>query len=180
MVRTNWFVVTFDILHIPVSYTPGQRTCSLLFNVPVASCFQGQFAILSWTFCILVCDSTSLILFQGGLSKRYKTTFLVENANEGESKASLFRVQGTSSRSMQAIQVDLVGSLVLSAILLCHKIPFGSIIYVFGSTACRQQPPWTHPTVTFYKMKLLSSLGLGNLPQSLTMMFLTECYISLM
>ncbi|KAH0854555.1 hypothetical protein HID58_063721 [Brassica napus] len=48
----------------------GQRTFSLLFNVPVAS------------------------VFKGGLSKRYKTTFLVENANECESKASLFRVQG--------------------------------------------------------------------------------------
>lgn len=48
------------------------------------------------------------LLIQGGLSKRYKM-FLVENANEGESKASLFRVQGTSSRSMQAIQVNLVG-----------------------------------------------------------------------
>nr|VDC70758.1 unnamed protein product [Brassica rapa] len=52
----------------------------------------------------------SLVVFKGGLSKRYKTTFLVENANECESKASLFRVQGTSSRSMQAIQVDLVAT----------------------------------------------------------------------
>ncbi|KAH0854589.1 hypothetical protein HID58_063690 [Brassica napus] len=58
----------------------------------------------------------SLVVFKGGLSKRYKTTFLVENANEGESKASLFRVQGTSSRSMQAIQVDLVGSLAATSL----------------------------------------------------------------
>ncbi|KAH0853661.1 hypothetical protein HID58_092983 [Brassica napus] len=58
----------------------------------------------------------SLVVFKGGLSKRYKTTFLVENANECESKASLFRVQGTSSRSMQAIQVDLVGSLAATSL----------------------------------------------------------------
>ncbi|KAJ4891286.1 Villin-1 [Raphanus sativus] len=51
----------------------------------------------------------SLVVFKGGLSKRYKM-FLVENANEGESKASLFRVQGTSSRSMQAIQVNLAAT----------------------------------------------------------------------
>lgn len=34
-----------------------------------------------------------------------------------EKKASLFRVQGTSSRNMQATQVNLVGSFVLSAFL---------------------------------------------------------------
>lgn len=53
--------------------------------------------------------------------------FLVENANKSESKASLFRVQGTSSRSMQAIQVDLVGSFVLSTL---SKIHFGTMSLV--------------------------------------------------
>ncbi|XP_024003732.1 villin-1 [Eutrema salsugineum] len=55
----------------------------------------------------------SLAVFKGGLSRRYKM-FLVENANKveisNESKASLFRVQGTSPRNMQAIQVNLAAA----------------------------------------------------------------------
>ncbi|XP_010414334.1 PREDICTED: villin-1-like isoform X1 [Camelina sativa] len=55
----------------------------------------------------------SLVVFKGGLSRRYKT-FLAEKADKveeyNENKASLFRVQGTSPRNMQAIQVDLVAT----------------------------------------------------------------------
>lgn len=64
----------------------------------------------------------SLVVFKGGLSRRYKM-FLVEKENKveeaNENKASLFRVQGTSPRNMQAIQVNLVGSFILSAFLIC-------------------------------------------------------------
>ncbi|XP_050237868.1 villin-1 [Mercurialis annua] len=57
----------------------------------------------------------TLIVFKGGLSKRYKR-FISENAyvdeTYDEGKIALFRVQGTSQNSMQAIQVDQVsGSL---------------------------------------------------------------------
>lgn len=63
----------------------------------------------------------SLVVFKGGLSRRYKM-FLAEKENNveeyNENTASLFRVQGTSPRNMQAIQVNLVGSFVLSAFLI--------------------------------------------------------------
>jgi len=62
----------------------------------------------------------SLVVFKGGLSRRYKV-LLAEKEKIGEeyneNKASLFRVVGTSPRNMQAIQVNLVGSLVLSLLL---------------------------------------------------------------
>ncbi|CAL9234875.1 unnamed protein product [Arabidopsis halleri] len=55
----------------------------------------------------------SLVVFKGGLSRRYKM-FLAEKENEveeyNENKASLFRVEGTSPRNMQAIQVNLVAT----------------------------------------------------------------------
>ncbi|KAF8111225.1 hypothetical protein N665_0076s0212 [Sinapis alba] len=58
----------------------------------------------------------SLVVFKGGLSKRYKMYLVEENenkaeiSNESKKKPSLFRVQGTSSRSMQAIQVNLAAT----------------------------------------------------------------------
>lgn len=59
----------------------------------------------------------SFFLIQGGLSRRYKMS-LVENENKvetsSESKTSLFRVQGTGPRNMQAIQVNLVSPFLLS------------------------------------------------------------------
>ncbi|XP_023640601.1 villin-1 isoform X1 [Capsella rubella] len=55
----------------------------------------------------------SLVVFKGGLSRRYKV-FLAEKADKveeyDEKKASLFRVQGTSRRNMQAIQVNLAAT----------------------------------------------------------------------
>ncbi|KAG7642526.1 Gelsolin-like domain [Arabidopsis suecica] len=55
----------------------------------------------------------SLVVFKGGLSRRYKV-LLAEKEKIGEeyneNKASLFRVVGTSPRNMQAIQVNLVAT----------------------------------------------------------------------
>ncbi|KAJ9146791.1 hypothetical protein P3X46_029018 [Hevea brasiliensis] len=55
----------------------------------------------------------TIIILKGGLSKRYKR-FIAENGildeTYDEGKTSLFRVQGTSPSSMQAIQVDQVSS----------------------------------------------------------------------
>ncbi|XP_043810073.1 villin-1 isoform X2 [Manihot esculenta] len=55
----------------------------------------------------------TVIILKGGLSKRYRT-FIAENGildeTYEEGKPALFRVQGTSPSSMQAIQVDQVSS----------------------------------------------------------------------
>ncbi|XP_059660858.1 villin-1 isoform X2 [Cornus florida] len=55
----------------------------------------------------------TLIIYKGGMSKRYKRSMAEKSISDetyDDTKTALFRVQGTSSLNMQAIQVDLVSS----------------------------------------------------------------------
>ncbi|CAN8285439.1 unnamed protein product [Cochlearia groenlandica] len=85
----------------------------------------------------------SLVIYKGGLSRRYEMS-LVEKLDKvkiyDESKASLFRVQGTSSRNMQAIQVDLVSSFLLFLFVfvprLLSSVRFAQAATSLNSTYC--------------------------------------------
>ena len=49
-------------------------------------------------------------------------------------------------------------------------------LFTMEQNFCRFQALWTHPIVTFCKLKHLSSLGLGVSLRPETMIFLTECW----
>ncbi|XAR60727.1 hypothetical protein NMG60_11034210 [Bertholletia excelsa] len=59
------------------------------------------------------CIFQTLIIFKGGMSKRYKISVAekcISDETYDDIKTALFRVQGKSSNNMQAIQVDQVSS----------------------------------------------------------------------
>ncbi|CAN0910703.1 VLN1 [Linum grandiflorum] len=74
----------------------------------------------------------TVIVFKGGLSTRYKS-FLADLGVSDEtydgSKTSLFRVQGPSTRNMQAVQVDLVSASLNSS--YCYILQAGTSIYTW-------------------------------------------------
>ncbi|EEF36749.1 villin-1 [Ricinus communis] len=74
----------------------------------------------------------TVIIFKGGLSKRYKR-FISENGildeTYDEGKTALFRVQGTSPNSMQAIQVDQVSSSLNSS--YCYILQTGTSTFTW-------------------------------------------------
>ncbi|XP_010521943.1 PREDICTED: villin-1 isoform X2 [Tarenaya hassleriana] len=74
----------------------------------------------------------SLVVFKGGMSKRYMM-FLEEKENKDElsteNKASLFRVQGTSPKNMQAIQVDSASTSLNSS--YCYILTNGASIFTW-------------------------------------------------
>ncbi|XP_012067717.1 villin-1 isoform X2 [Jatropha curcas] len=74
----------------------------------------------------------TLIIFKGGLSRRYKS-FITENDivddTYDEGKIALFRVQGTSPNSMQAIQVDQVASSLNSS--YCYILQTGTSTFTW-------------------------------------------------
>ncbi|CAN1808989.1 VLN1 [Linum perenne] len=74
----------------------------------------------------------TVIVFKGGLSKRYKS-FLADLGVSDEtydgSKTSLFRVQGSSTRNMQAVQVDLVSASLNSS--YCYILQAGTSIFTW-------------------------------------------------
>ncbi|KAL1195728.1 Villin-1 [Cardamine amara subsp. amara] len=74
----------------------------------------------------------SLVVFEGGLSRQYKM-FLEEKLDRDEisteKKASLFRVQGTSSRNMQATQVNLAATSLNSS--YCYILQNGASAFTW-------------------------------------------------
>ncbi|KAK4606121.1 hypothetical protein RGQ29_000401 [Quercus rubra] len=74
----------------------------------------------------------TLIIFKGGMSKRYKK-FIAEKGITDETydgiKTALFRVQGTSPQNMQAIEVDLVSSSLNSS--YCYILQTETFIFTW-------------------------------------------------
>ncbi|GMY10606.1 villin-1 isoform X2 [Fagus crenata] len=74
----------------------------------------------------------TLIIFKGGMSKRYKK-FIAEKGITDETyygiQTALFRVQGTSPQNMQAIQVDLVSSSLNSS--YCYILQTETFIFTW-------------------------------------------------
>lgn len=74
----------------------------------------------------------TVIIFKGGLSKRYKRFIAEEGILDetyDEGKAALFRVQGTSPNSMQAIQVEQVSSSLNSS--YCYILQTGTSAFTW-------------------------------------------------
>nr|XP_027110980.1 villin-1-like isoform X2 [Coffea arabica] len=81
-----------------------------------------------------------LVIFKGGKSTGYKT-FIAENDNADEtyhdSKTALFRVEGTSSYNMQAIQVDEVASSLNSSYCFILKTETSTYTWIGNLSSVR-------------------------------------------